>query len=327
MLNVAMLSKWHVHAEGYANELLKSGKVNIKAVWDDDCERGKAWAEKLGVEFYPCLDELLKRDDIEAVICDIATTKHCEPIIKAANAKKHIFTEKALAPTLAECELIKEAVVRNGVTFVISYPMRGTGIIQFAKKMIAEGAFGKLNYVRIRNGHNGVSGNWLPAYWYNKEETAGGAMMDLGCHPVYTLAYLCGKPKRITGMFTAPMGSKIDENAVAIAEFNDGIIGVGETSFIVYGAPEVIELYGTEGCLICVGGDVKFRSTKIAPYIDGFISPSLPRPKPIPLLQFVDACINGTGSPEGLGIDDALALTELLENAYIGDSTNTIVVR
>ena len=27
MLRVAMLSKWHVHAEGYARELLKTGKV------------------------------------------------------------------------------------------------------------------------------------------------------------------------------------------------------------------------------------------------------------------------------------------------------------
>ena len=40
MLNAAMLSKWHVHAGGYANELKKSGKVDIKVVWDDNVERG-----------------------------------------------------------------------------------------------------------------------------------------------------------------------------------------------------------------------------------------------------------------------------------------------
>ena len=40
MLNAAMLSKWHVHAGGYANELKKSGKVDIKVVWDDDVESG-----------------------------------------------------------------------------------------------------------------------------------------------------------------------------------------------------------------------------------------------------------------------------------------------
>ena len=43
-------------------------------------------------------------------------------------------------------------------------------------------------------------------------------------------------------------------------------------------------------------------------------------------MQFIDAVANGTGSPEGLGIDDAIALTELLENAYKGDENNTIEV-
>ena len=31
-----MLSKWHVHAEGYANEVNRSGKAQVAAVWDED---------------------------------------------------------------------------------------------------------------------------------------------------------------------------------------------------------------------------------------------------------------------------------------------------
>ena len=55
MLNAAMLSKWHVHAGGYANELKKSGKVAIKAVWDDNVERGSEWAKEIGADFEPDL--------------------------------------------------------------------------------------------------------------------------------------------------------------------------------------------------------------------------------------------------------------------------------
>ena len=96
MLNAAMLSKWHVHAPGYANMLKSSGKVDIKAVWDDDTARGSAWAKELGAEFEPDLAKLLARDDIEAVFCDAPTTAHKDIIIAAAKAGKHIFTEKAL---------------------------------------------------------------------------------------------------------------------------------------------------------------------------------------------------------------------------------------
>ena len=246
--------------------------------------------------------------------------------VKAAKAKKHIFTEKALAPTVAECLDVKKAVEESGVTFVISYPQRGRPCVLFAKKMIAEGAFGKITLVRTRDAHNGVSGNWLPDYWFDKGAAAGGAMMDLGCHPMYLLAYFLGKPKRVTGMFTAPYGKPVDENAVAIAEFADGALGVAETGFISSGSPQTLEIYGTEGSLIAHGEDVTFQSAKYSAIHRGAFKPNLPEGKPAPLYQFLDAVANGTGSPEGLGIDDAIALTELLENAYKGDENNAIEV-
>lgn len=317
MLRVAMLSKWHVHAGGYANQLKNSGKVEIKAVWDDNTERGENWAKELGCEFVPCLDTLLARDDIDAVVCDAPTTAHHDILIKAAKAGKHIFTEKALAPTVKECEEVKAAVEEAGVTFVISYPQRGRPCVQLAKKLIAEGKLGKVTMVRVRDAHNGVSGNWLPDYWFEAKDAAGGSMMDLGCHPMYLLAYFLGMPKRVTGLFTAPYGKPVDENAVAIAEFAEGALGVAETGFISANSPQSLEIYGTAGSFISHGENVTLYG------IDA--DATLPEAKPSPLMQFVDAVIAGTGSPAGLGIDDAIDLTRLLENSYIGNDNNSIV--
>lgn len=326
MLRVAMLSKWHVHAGGYANTVKNHPGAEITVVWDENKERGEAWAKEIGCDFEPCIDTLLARGDVDAVVCDTPTTMHCEILIKAANAGKHIFTEKALAPTVAECLKVKEAVEKNGVMFVISLPQRGRSTVQFAKRMISENTFGKVTYVRLRDAHGGVSGKWLPDYWFEEKDAAGGAMMDLGCHPMYLLAYLCGTPKRITALFNAPLGTRVDENAVATIEFENGIIGVAETGFISYSSPQTLEIYGTEGSLIAHGeDDVKFTSSKFSGIINGFFKPDLPRPKPSPLHQFIEACIRGAGSPENLGIDDAIALTVLLENSYIADKNNKIV--
>lgn len=325
MLNAAMLSKWHVHAGGYANELKKSGKVDIKVVWDDDIERGSKWAAELGCEFEPDLSKVLAREDVEAVFCDAPTTAHKDIIIAAAKAGKHIFTEKALCPTVADCLEVKKAVEDAGVIFTISFPERFYPIFKLAKSLIDIDAFGKISTIRIRKAHSGVSGNWLPAYWFEEKDAAGGAMMDLGCHPMYELAYLGGKLKRVTGMFNAPLGSKVDENAVSIMEFENGIIGISETGFMSCASPEIFEIYGTEGTLIRHGDDVKLYSTKLAPFTKEWIRPTLPAGGPLPLLQFVDACINKTASPALCTIDDAIDLTRLLENSYIGDRTNTIV--
>ena len=326
MLNSAMLSRWHVHAKGYAKELVATGKVKIVAVWDEDEKLGREWAQELGAEFIADLDALLARKDIDAVACNTPTTMHTEVLLKAANAGKHIFTEKTLACTVEECEKIAEAVKRNNVVFTISLPHKAWPVVKFAKKCIENGDFGRVTTVRIRKAHNGVSGGWLPDYWFIKDDCAGGAMMDLGCHPMYLLSYLCGKPKRVASIFNSILGTPVDENAVSTIEFENGCIGISETSFLAYSSPYTIEVHGTEGILLSRGDEVKFKTTKTAEFQKGFITPDiLPEGGTSPISRFVDACIDGTGSPEGLGLEDAVDLARLLENAYISNDNNKIV--
>lgn len=330
MLNVAMLSGWHVHAEGYAQDILNTGKAKVTVIWDDNKERGEKWAGKLGCDFSTNLDEVLARNDVDAVICDAPTTAHKEVLIKAAKANKHIFTEKALAPTLKECEEIATELRASKGIFVISMPQRTTGVIQLAKKMIEDGDFGKISLARIRNGHNGLSGGWLPEYWFDVNSTAGGSLMDLGCHPMYTACYLFGQPKRMTAMMSNPLGTfpgtNLDEHATATIEFENGVICTGETSFITFDTPGSVEIYGTEATLLAYGNKVQLKTKETAKYTDDYVTPKLPAPLPMPISAFIDACVNGTQAPEGFGIEDAVQLTKLLENAYISNNCNKTVV-
>ena len=59
MINVALLSKWHVHATDYAREAGAHPGIQIQKVWDEDTERGKAWADELGVVFEDNIDAIL----------------------------------------------------------------------------------------------------------------------------------------------------------------------------------------------------------------------------------------------------------------------------
>lgn len=54
-MNVALLSAWHVHAEGYGKFINSQPDAKMTVVWDDDEQRGKAMAEKLGCEYEKCL--------------------------------------------------------------------------------------------------------------------------------------------------------------------------------------------------------------------------------------------------------------------------------
>lgn len=316
MLKVAMLSKWHVHAEGYANFLKTLDNVQITVVWDENPERGRKWASDLNVDFEEDLDTLLNRDDVDGVVVDAPTSMHTEIMVAAANAGKHIFTEKAMALTVEECEKISDAVNKAGIKFCISFPARTTPQNLYAKKVIEEGILGDITLLRIRNGHDGSLNNWLPDYWYDEKMAGGGAMMDLGCHPMYLASWFLGEPSRITSMYSYFTDREVEDNAQCSIEFKNKAVAVVETSLVTYHTPGSLEIYGTEGTLICVGSDLKLTSKKMSESFNGWVTPmALPKAMDPPLKQWVDAITLGT--PIHYGVEEGTKLTELLEASYI----------
>jgi predicted dehydrogenase len=322
MVNVLMLSKWHVHAQGYAEFINKQPDARVTCIWDEDATRGAAWARELGAGFEPDLDKALAHRDVDAVVVTTATSEHPKVICAAANAKKHIFTEKALAATGADCTLIAKAIAQNKVKFCISYPNLTSSFTQYCKRAIDEGILGKVNYMRMRNAHDGSLAGWLPSYWYDVEKAGGGAMMDLGCHPMYTAAYLLGKPKRIASIFTTSYcPPPAEDHAVSVLEFENNVIAVLETGFTSKYQAGCFELLGTEGAVVQVDGTIKVRSNKVK---EGwFIPDDLPSPLPPSLRMWLDGIIDGKPIP--FDTAKAVALTELLEHAYISHREGRIV--
>ena len=328
MLKIGLISAWHVHAEGYANLLRENKDVEITAVWDEDSIRGEEWAKSLGATWISDYDKFLSEGDFTAVVCNSPTTMHPELLTKAAEAKKHIFTEKLLATNVAECEQLCKAILDNGVIFTVSLPVRMASYVLYVRKLIQEGTLGRVTGGRFRRSHSGVSDNWLPNYWYDVSKTGGGAMMDLGAHPVYILSFLLGEPKRISGLTSNVYGTTSDENAIGLIEFEDGVIATAETAFVTYGVPDILEIYGTEGSVFVRGGEVRVVTKAAAALgIDAY-APGMnvmPASKAEPLLQFVEACLNNSGTPEFLGTHDALVMTKIIEAIYRSDETGATV--
>ncbi|GHV13646.1 dehydrogenase [Clostridia bacterium] len=325
-MNVAMLSKWHVHAGGYANEVKKLGH-NIPVVWDDNKERGQNWAKELGAEYESDLAKVLARADVEAVVVDTETSKHYEVIIAAAKAKKHIFTEKTLAPTKKEALEIKKAIEDSGKIFTISFPHRTYPATLYAKSVVDSGVLGTVNLVRLRNAHSGASSNWLPEYWYNAKDACGGAMMDLGCHPMYIANYLLGTPARITSMFNATaepsVRNGVEDNAVNLIEFKNKAIAIVETGFVTGISPWAFEVYGTNGTLFATDQKVKINTEETRKYTHDFVEVNnLPKRLPEPLEQFFDSIEKG--AKVNFDLDAAVGLAELLEGAYIAHKTSAV---
>ena len=315
MLNVAMLSRWHVHAGGYAKQLQARPDVKITVVWDEEPDKGKDFAAELCADFEPNLDTLLTRKDVDAVCVNAPTNMHRDVMVKAAKAGKHIFTEKVLAPTAKECADICAAVRESGVKFCISFPHRTFPHNLLAKKVLDDQLLGEVTYLRVRNAHDGASAGWLPPHFYDEVQCAGGAMMDLGAHPMYLIGWLLGKPSEISSAFTYVTGNAVEDNAISVMKYSSGAIAVSETGFVSSNSPYVLEMYGTAGSLMITGGEVKLIAKKLGNEYSGWTIPSkLPQELPNPINQFVDGVLYNQEIV--FGINDAILLTELMEAAY-----------
>ncbi|MET0695474.1 MAG: Gfo/Idh/MocA family oxidoreductase, partial [Propionibacteriaceae bacterium] len=191
-MRVAVLSFWHVHAGDYSRSTVEHPGTELVAIWDDDRERGEAAAAKFDTVYTDDLDALLARDDLDAVVITTPTVDHRDVMAKAARAGLHIFTEKLLAPTVAECEEIISLTDEHDAKLIVSLPRLYHGYTRAITDVIAGGGLGRLTYARVRLSHDGAVDGWLPDRFFDPAPSVGGALTDLGCHPVYLTQLFLG---------------------------------------------------------------------------------------------------------------------------------------
>ncbi|MHA6485365.1 Gfo/Idh/MocA family protein [Paenibacillus sp. strain BS8-2] len=311
MLRIGKISYWHVHAWDYTKQTQEHPDTVIAAVWDEDEQRGREAADKLDVPFYADLNEMLA-SDIDAVIVDAPTNRHAEVMLAAAAAGKHIFTEKVIAPTLVEVNQILEAVQSNELKLTVSLPRLNDGYTLAIRELLEKETLGQITQVRVRLSHGGAIANWLPEHFYNLEQCAGGALIDLGCHPMYLTRLFLGElPTEVSAQFGYVTGREVEDNAVAILRGAGGAIGIVEAGFVNPHSPFTIEIHGTKGSLLY--GTPESLLLVRSNDDEAWASVTIPANRSSAFEQWVEHIQNGTTAEENIAL--ARELTILMEAA------------
>ncbi|MFU1798080.1 Gfo/Idh/MocA family protein [Paenibacillus azoreducens] len=316
MIRIGKISYWHVHAWDYTKQAQAHPDAEIVAVWDENPERGKEAADQQGVAFYASLDEMLAQDDIDAVIVDAPTRMHRDVMLKAAAAGKHIFTEKVLAPTLHEVNEILDAVDRNKVKLTVSLPRLNDGYTLAIRDILDQELLGQVTQVRVRLSHNGATAGWLPDHFYKLEDCLGGALIDLGCHPMYlTRLFLQQDVEEVKAEFGYVTGKEVEDNAVATLSTPSGAIGIVEAGFVNNFSPFSVEIHGTEGSILYGTPDEKLliRTSRKGEYKDAWVELPVPGPRESAFEQWISHIQQDTTADENVAY--AVELTKLMEAA------------
>jgi predicted dehydrogenase len=197
--------------------------------------------------------KLIERNDVDVVVVGIPNDRHREVVTAAAQAGKHIILEKPIAHTLEDADAMIAACKKHKVKLMYAETICFSPKYVRAKKLVDEGAVGKLYMAKQGEKHSGPHSDWF----YDVRRSGGGSIMDMGCHGIEWARWMYGKPKPKSVVAHCQRvlhagRTKGEDNSVVIVEFEGGGIAVIEDSWAKHGGmDDRIELYGTEGVVYC----------------------------------------------------------------------------
>lgn len=198
---------------------------------------------------YKNYQELLQRDDIEAVFIFTSTDMHEEIVTAAAQAGKHIFCEKPLS--MNEDEQASMAVLRKvkekGVTLQVAFNRRFDSQFHEVFELVRSGKIGRPQMIKITSRDPDL----LP---HDLIKRIGGLIFDFTMHDFDMARFMMQDEVSevyVKGNTLIDPSLKniddVDTLAVMLTFRNGGYALIDNSRRAVYGYDQRVEVFGSEG--------------------------------------------------------------------------------
>jgi predicted dehydrogenase len=195
--------------------------------------------------------ELIRRDDIDAVVISTPPPLHAEMCIEALENSKHVLCEKPLARTPEECRQMLAVAQQSGRILATGFNYRFYPAIVKAREILDSGLIGELDHVRSYAGHPGGS-EFTHPWVHDAKVMGGGALLDNGIHIIDLTRYFLGEVAEVKGYASDSVWGfpGCEDNGFALLKSPTGHIASVQASWSEWrGYRFYIEIYGTRGCV------------------------------------------------------------------------------
>lgn len=236
----------------YADSLVAQRRKDvIVSVYSRTEVNAKKFAADYNVpHFTTSIKECVEHTEVDAVIIGLSNDMHLEAVLASAAAGKHVLCTKPLGRTASEALQMLQAVEKANV--VGGYLEDLCYTPKFLKSLAAvkNGSIGEVIWTKSRETHPGPHSDW---FW-DKEKSGGGAMIDLGCHCVEISRNFIGKDIKPMEVMcwadTRVHPIDAEDNAIGLVRYENGAIGQFEVSWTFRGGMDLRdEVMGTEGTI------------------------------------------------------------------------------
>jgi predicted dehydrogenase len=180
-----------------------------------------------GIRAFERLEAMLEDPSIELVDLCLPPHLHADAAIQALAAGKHVFVEKPMALTTAECDRMVEAARKAGKRLFVGHVLPFVPEYREARRMIDEGRHGKLlggSFKRVIS-----DPTWLKDFY--DPRTVGGPLVDLHVHDAHLIRLLFGMPTAVASQ--GRMRGEVVEYCDTLFRFSDASLVVSAASGVV----------------------------------------------------------------------------------------------
>jgi UDP-N-acetylglucosamine 3-dehydrogenase len=194
--------------------------ANLVGVVDTNEKDGKALAKRLNTEYYPDHNELIKAG-AEAVTIATPTVLHSSISKDFIDAGIHVLVEKPISPTVQESRELVDLAKAKGVVLAVGMVERHNPVVEFAKKAIENGEYGKVITATARR---------VSSFPDRIKDV--GVILDLGIHDMDVMRHLVGS--EVVSVFCSGGKYKheFEDYANILLDFENGVSGFIEVNWL-----------------------------------------------------------------------------------------------
>jgi 1,5-anhydro-D-fructose reductase (1,5-anhydro-D-mannitol-forming) len=215
-------------------------------------ERADKFASDCGIPAaYDSVDALLADPKVQIVYISTTNELHCEQVIAAAAAGKHVLCEKPLALRQEDAIAMVRACRKAGVVMATNHHLRNAATHRKMRELIRQGAIGRPLFARIF--HAVFLPPHLQGWRLDKPQAGGGVILDITVHDIDTLRFtLNSELVEVVGMSQSASMAKegLEDGVMAVMRFENGVVVQIHDAFTVKHAGTGIEYHGETGSLI-----------------------------------------------------------------------------
>ena len=242
-------------------EAAKNNKLDFVAMCDVLPEAMEEKSKKFGLEAvhkYTNYKVLLEKEKPELVAIATESGKHAAIALDCIAAGCNVIIEKPIALSIADADAIIKAGKKKGVLVCANHQNRFNKSVQYIRKALEEGRFGKLSHgaahVRWKRG----KGYYEQAPWRGTWTHDGGCLMNQCIHNIDLLRWMMGDDIEEVMAYTDQLGHpylEAEDLGMALVKFSNGSYGLIEGTTNVYpkNLEETLYIFGQKGTAKAAG--------------------------------------------------------------------------